>query len=78
MKEGIESGKDKWITESGVKSFQDFLKEKGISPEDEKAKLLKETWNAAIEAACTYFGSQEGTDYGAYDALIIKESSNKE
>ncbi|MFA6437291.1 MAG: hypothetical protein WC242_03945 [Candidatus Paceibacterota bacterium] len=74
MPEKNERGRDSFMEEIDIPSFQDFLTEQGISPEDEKIPLLRKIWNVAITAACDYFGNQEGTDYGASEALLVPDS----
>mgnify|MGYP001572005989 CR=1 FL=1 len=73
----IPGNRDQFMKTIDIQSFADFLKEKGISPENEKAQLVRETWNAAVKAACDYFGNQEGTDHGAEKALTIPDPEEK-
>lgn len=63
--------KDRFMTECDIPDFDEFLKGKGISPDDERVPLLKEVWNQGVESACMYFGNQEGTDYGADKAVKV-------
>jgi hypothetical protein len=53
-------------------TFEKFLTEKGISPEDERVPIIKEAWNKALEAASLYFSGLEGTDYNVEDALGVE------
>lgn len=63
--------KDRFMHECSIPDFDEFLKSKGISPDDERVPLLKETWNQGVESACLYFGNQEGVDHGAMEAVKI-------
>ena len=54
-----------------IMRFDDFLKSKGISPDDERVPLLKEVWNQGVESACEWVGISESTDFGAEKALKI-------
>ena len=65
-----------WTKEIKTSSFGNFLKERGISPEDEKAKIARDAWNAAIEAASKFFSEAEGTDYNIADSLVVPEPKN--
>ena len=55
--------KDRFMVGCNIPDFDEFLKSKGVSSDDERIPLLKETWNQGIESACLYFGNQEGVDY---------------
>ncbi|MDO8492484.1 MAG: hypothetical protein Q7S34_02490 [bacterium] len=63
---------DVMIRELDIVTFKKFLAQRNIGDEAAVVPLLKEAWNQAVESVSTYFGSQEGTDFGAYDALTVK------
>lgn len=73
-----EMGRDDYIRRSGgsILTFQEFCANR-IPLDSAIAPRLREVWNQAVESACEYFGSQEGTDYGAREALIVDESVTK-
>lgn len=52
-----------------VKDFQDFLKEKEISPDDPQVPLLKDVWNSALRSSSTYLRRIE-RDFRIESSLI--------
>ncbi|KKQ91116.1 MAG: hypothetical protein UT16_C0024G0009 [Candidatus Azambacteria bacterium GW2011_GWA2_39_10] len=61
--------KNRFMREINIPDFDEFLYVRGILPDNPMVPLLKEAWNQGVESACLYFGNQEGTDYGAMDAV---------
>jgi hypothetical protein len=51
FKKGPEDSLEGESNKETIITFESFLREKGISPDDARIPLIKEVWNTAIEAA---------------------------
>lgn len=63
---------DREFAEEGITTFNMFLAKNDIGDDAELVPLLKNVWNQAIDAACEYCNTMEGSDFGVHELRVTK------